>query len=65
MDKKMKAFCAVVFAIAFVASFAAVFAVADTEVSGEDATVITESKTYTDGEQFDLNTDYVLESNVD
>jgi len=60
----MKAFCAVVFAIAFVASFAAVFAVADTEVSGEDATVITESKTYTDGEQFDLNTDYVLESNV-
>jgi hypothetical protein len=64
MDKKMKAFCAVVFAIAFVASFAAVFAVADTEVSGEDATVITESKTYTDGEQFDLNTDYVLESNV-
>lgn len=64
MDKKMKAFCAVVFAIAFVASFAAVFAVADTEVSGEDATVITESKIYTDGQQFDLNTDYVLESNV-
>ena len=64
MDKKMKAFCAVVFAIAFVASFTAVFAVADTEVSGADATVITESKTYKDGEQFDLNTDYELNSNV-
>jgi len=65
MDKRMKASFAVVLALAFVLSFAVVSADNGTEVSGDNnAVVIDTSKTYHDGETFELNKDYVLNANV-